>query len=45
MARLLIPNSGHSGIYRVSKIYKDKADGPVLNVKKVTVLLSISVKG
>jgi hypothetical protein len=40
---LLLDNRNRT--YRVSEIYKDKAGRPVLDVEKVTVLLSTNAKG
>ena len=32
-------------MYKVSKVYKDKAYRPILDAEEVTVLLSINTKG
>ena len=43
--RTLLPLDGRNGTYKVSKVRKDKASGPVLDVEEVTVLLSSNAKG
>ena len=43
--KILLPLDGRNGIYRASKVYKDKANGPALDVEEVTILLSTNIKG
>ena len=31
-------------MYRVSRVYKDKANGPILGVEEATILLSMNTK-
>ena len=45
ICKILLPLDGRNGIYRVSKVHKDKAGRPVLDIEEVTVSLSINVKG
>ena len=42
--KILLFLNSYSRIYRVSKIYKNKANGLVLDTEKVTILLSINTK-
>ena len=42
--KILLPFNGRNGTYRVSKVRKDKAYGPVLDMEEVTILLSLSAK-
>ena len=43
--KILLPLDGRSGTHRVSKAREDKAGGPILDIKEVTVLLSLNAKG
>ena len=43
--KILLPLDGRNGIYRASKVYKDKANGPALDAEEVTILLSTNIKG
>ena len=43
--KILLPLDGRSGIYRVSKVYKDKASRPILDAEEVTILPYINAKG
>ena len=43
--KILLPLNNCNGTHRVGKVYKDKASRPVLDVEKVTILLSINAKG
>jgi len=42
--KILLPLNGHSKIYRVSKAREDKANGPVLDVEEITILLNLNAK-
>ena len=42
---MLLPLDSCSGIYRISKVHKNKASGPILDIKEATILLSINIKG
>ena len=42
--KILPPLDNYSGTYGVSKVCKDKANRPVLDIEEVTILLSINVK-
>ena len=44
ICKILLPLDGHNGTHGVSKVYKDKASEPVLDIEEVTVLLSTNVK-
>jgi len=43
--KILLPLNGRSRTYRVSKAREDKVDSPVLDAKKIIILLSINAKG
>ena len=43
--KILLPLDGRSWIYRVSKVYEDKACRPVLDAEEVTILLNLNTKG
>jgi len=42
--KILLPLDGRNGTHGVSEARKDKASRPVLDVEKVTILLSMNVK-
>ena len=42
--RILLPLDGRNGTYKVSKVRRDKASGPVLDAEEIIVLLSSSAK-
>ena len=43
--KILLLLDDRNRIYRVSKVRKDKASKPVLDIKEVTILLNTNVKG
>ena len=43
--KTLLLLDGRSRIYKVSKVYENKASRPILNTEEVTILLSINTKG
>ena len=45
ICKILLLLNNCNGIYGVSKIYKDKASRPVLDIEEVTISLSINAKG
>ena len=44
ICKILLPLDGCSRMYKVSKVRKDKASGPVLDAEEVTILLSLNAK-